>query len=361
MNKNKAFIGLLVVIVLVFVGIEIFGQEDTPEDLHVGVISSLTGLVVGSDNLGEGYVNGIRLAHEEYMEANPDAKITLTIEDDGFDPKKGVSAYQKLVSVNKVDALLNLASPTIDAIKSDVHAAGIPVINTFVENTVEKDNIVQMYPDQSAIGILGDEANADGVQTVTAVIGQEQAYEKFINDFDEAFDGSLSIHRIPGTEVDLRSTALKVKEENADAVLVFMGPQNGAQLIKQLQVLEHKPSHLYFDISLQFGTEDYKNILGSLSYIENGEALYMPSNLNEAFAVKYEARFGMAPGIASGYGYDSFKVLIETYNEDAVMWNKNIHAYKASGATGDIVFNDLGLRPPEFVITTVKNGELVVE
>lgn len=357
---KKIIIGILTV-ALVTWAIIWNTKYDTPTDLHIGVIASLTGLVAGGDNLGEGFANGVRLAYEEYVAKHPKTNVTITIENDAYDAKTGVSAYKKLSSIDSIDALINLSSPTIDATKADIIAAGLPVLQLGAEANVTPDNIFQMYPDQTSIGILGVEAMKDNVQTITAVIEQVEAYEKFIADFDESFDGSLSVVRVSNTETDMRSTALKLKEENTDALLIFMSSQKGAQLIKRLQENGHKPSNLYFDIALQLGATDYQTVLGNLSFIEGAKALYATSDTDESFTATYEARFGVKPGMLAGYGYDSFNVLMATYSKDVNSWKQNIQNYKDRGVTGLISFNEQGLRPPEFEIATVRNNELVVE
>jgi hypothetical protein len=84
--------------------------------LKLGVIAPLTGLVENGDNLGQGFANGAILAQEEYQESGSNPKVTLAIEDDNYDSKKGMSAYQKLVSVDNVNSLINLSSPTMIAV-----------------------------------------------------------------------------------------------------------------------------------------------------------------------------------------------------------------------------------------------------
>ena len=77
-NYKKIVLGL-VVIVLIVIAVVVTGQKDESDSIKIGLISSLTGLVFGGDNLGQGFANGFTLAHEEYTKANPDKNIQIFI------------------------------------------------------------------------------------------------------------------------------------------------------------------------------------------------------------------------------------------------------------------------------------------
>ncbi len=359
MNKKLIWIAVVVVIVLIIIGV-LNKPNDT--SIKIGVISPLTGLIANGDNLGQGFANGVMLAKEDYEKATGNTNIEIIIEDDGYDSKKGLSAYQKLMSINNVQGLINLSSPTIDVIKADVQSKGIPVIQLGAETEITEDNIFQIYPDQTAIGILGEIANKDGVKNMVVVMEQVKAYEKFISDFQKNFTGSTTIIRVPATEKDYRSTALKVKESNPDGIVVFASPKVGAQVLSRMNDIGYKAPKLYFDIGLQFGMGDYKTSLGNNSAIlEGAKGLYSVVVFDKKYTENYMTRFGNKESMLSGYGYDAFMIAADTYDKDSKKWLENIQNYNGEGVTGKINFDSMGLRPAEFTIATVKNGELVVE
>lgn len=356
--KKRIVLALVVILILV-VTISTFSRNGTG-NIKIGVIAPLSGLVSGGDNLGQGFANGIILAKEEY-EKKTGTKVNLTIEDDRYDSKVGLSAYQKLLSIDKVNALINLSSPTIDVIKDDVKRQNIPVLQLGAESEVEKDNVFQMYPDQTSIKMMADVANKDGVKNVTVVMEQIKAYEKFISDFESGYGGVTNIIRIPATDKDYRSVALKLKETNPDAVMIFAGSQVGSKLLLRLSDINYKPNKLYFDISLQLGLSDYKDILNDkINIMQDAKALYSVAQINSSITKTYKERFGDEEGSLTGYGYDCFNVITATYNKDSRKWQENISKYSGEGVTGKISFDSLGLRPPEFSIATFTNGELNV-
>jgi ABC-type branched-subunit amino acid transport system substrate-binding protein len=358
-NYNRIILGV-VIIALFTIIVVMTNQKNNNDSIKIGLISSLTGLVFGGDNLGQGFANGFILAHEEYSKANPDKKIEIFIEDDGYDPKKGVSAYKKLISINGINALVNLSSATIDPIKDSVITDDIPVIQVFAESDVAVDNIYQIYPDQTSVGILGDLANKQNNKKVLILHPQIKAYSKFISDFDLKYNGELVIEAFGPDEKDFSTIALKAKEINADGVVVFMGAVQGGQLLKQFRNINYKPKNLYFDIGLQFGVEDYKNALGSLEFMNGSQGLYLSVDSNEDFKQKYIARFGAPVPTLAGLGYDAFYTMIENYNSDTNKWRSNMNSYTINGTTGNISFSPEGLRPAQWKISKIENGELII-
>lgn len=363
MNKKSIWIGVIVIVVIIIL-VSVSGKKSAaPATVKLGLISPLTGLVEGGDNLGQSFANGVILAKEEYEKNNSTPKVTIITEDDGYDSKKGLSAYKKETSIDGIRALINLSSPTIDVIKSDVQAKGFPVIQLGAESQVTKDNIFQIYPDQTAVSMLGDTANNESMKTVTVVMEQLQAYEKFISDFQAAFTGSTTIIRVPTTETDYKPTALKIKQARSQGLVMFTGSKAGAQILSRMNEIGYRPTRIYFDLTLQLGLSDYKTVLGKSSdrVLDGAEALYSVAKVDPTFTAKYKARFGAEPGELSGHGYDAFNVMMSAYDAKNLIWLANIQKYSAEGVTGKISFDSQGLRPPEFTIATFKNGVLVTK
>jgi ABC-type branched-subunit amino acid transport system substrate-binding protein len=361
-KNNKLVTGLVAIAVIVIIVISLNGSNGKQADsINIGVITSLTGLISGGDNLGQGFANGITLAKEEYAKAHPEKKINVFIEDDNFDSKKGASAYQKLVSINKIDTLINLSSPTIDVISKDVHDSGMLTFQLGAESDPIADNIYQIYPDQTSIGVMGDVANKDEVKKVVIAMQQFKAYEKFVSDFTKTYKGEVEIQRISTSEKDMSSIALKIKESNPDGLLIFMEAKDGAKLVRKLKDFNAVPKHMYFDINLQFGINDYKDALGGLSTLNGSKSLYSAAEMTKEFQEKYKVRFNQNVSMLSGFGYDAYMTAINLYDKDQSKWKSNIEKYKAMGVTGEIRFNDVGMRPPQFKIGEIINGELTVK
>ena len=349
----------VIVVVLLLLGvISYFGfaSKDVSDTLKIGVIAPLTGL---PGNLGENYVNGVNLALEDYKKANPESKIEIIVEDDGYDSKKGISAYNKLVSIDNVDAILNLSSPTVDAVHEQVNKWEKPFIQLGEEAEHKDDNILEIFPGQKAALIaVGEQAKKDGYKKVSIVTQQIAAYERFIDGFQEGFDGEVSITRINPAETDMKTFALKVSAEKSDAIAIFMGAPATATFLKALNQQSIEIPQLYFDVGLQFGLEDLRVALGNLELLEGSKGAFIISETRDDFKESYKAKYGVESGMLSDYGYDAFMFLMSGHNKESKTWIKNLKGHSYSGVSGDIKLDEFGDRLPEFKIVTLVNGEL---
>ncbi len=95
------FFAVLIAVLLLNLG------DRKPSEFKIGVILPQTGY---SAFIGESVRKGMDLSLDIDVKANPDAKIKLVYEDSAGDIKQAVSAYHKLVSVDKVNAVVCVSS-----------------------------------------------------------------------------------------------------------------------------------------------------------------------------------------------------------------------------------------------------------
>lgn len=360
---KKTFKALVAIIVLV---LAIWGISSTSssrseagagsdEPVVIGVISPMSGEIA---NLGNNFTNGIKLAHAEYMAAHPGADVRLVIEDDGYDQKKGISAYKKLTSVDNVDAIINLSSPTVDGLHDQVKVWNKPFIQLGEEAIHENDNIVEVYPGQrAALVALGEQAKKDGHKKISIVTQQIAAYERFIDGFEEGFGSDVTITRISPTEKDMKAFALKVANEKPDAIALFMGSPASIGFIKAYDQQNKEIPQLYFDVSLQLELPTFKSGLGSLSILEGAKGAYIVANTQESFKVAYKAKYGVDAGELADNGYDAFNVLMSAHAADSVTWIANVKKTAMNGASGPIKLDEFGDRLPDYKVVTLVGGE----
>src|SRR3972149_11200504 len=95
--KNIFWIGLIIMLAVVAL-FYFLQQKNAPEVIKIGVIQPLTGELA---NFGKTVVNGIQLAVDDYKDSVTE-KIQLIIEDSKGEPNSSVSAFNKLMSIDKV-------------------------------------------------------------------------------------------------------------------------------------------------------------------------------------------------------------------------------------------------------------------
>jgi ABC-type branched-subunit amino acid transport system substrate-binding protein len=357
--KKYSVILVLVALAVIIVGVYV-GTKKDPQvgGFNVGLISILSGDYAA---VGENFRNGVVLASEEYNAMHPDAQVQLFIEDDGFSGGKGVSAYQKLVTVDKIDALINVSTPTIDSIYESVTKSGIPVVQGGEQgHEPTDDNVFGIFPDgiasEYAYGVYMKDK---GVREMTIVYTNIDAMIRFVEAFKKGFEGTTTDIVIDASEKDFKTHALKASAGEPENLGIFMFPQQGAQLVKEyLKITKEKPE-IFFDTNFVSGLTDYERILSDLSVLDGSIVGGMKLDSTEAFKTAYKNRFGTEAGFLADIGYDAFNVLVSTRALDRVDWNKNIKNISFDGTSGRIQFGATGNRMPETQMMFIENGALV--
>jgi len=350
---------IVIVIIVVIIGINVGTRKSTSvKGFNMGLISILSGEYAA---VGENFRNGSVLAQEQYNVAHPDAPIKMTIEDDGFSGGKAVSAYQKLVNVDKIDALINVSTASIDAIYDSVTKLGIPVAQGGEQGRVPSDdNVFGIYPDSIASERdYGAYMKNKGITQMTLAYTNIDAMLRFVAAFKEGFQGKTTDIIIDSAETDFRTHALKATSGNPTAIGVFMFPQQGAQFMKEfLKISKSKPT-IFFDTNFVSGYTDYQRIMGDLNVFNGSIVGGMKLEDTQAFKDAYKARYGTDAPFLSDIGYDSFNLLVQTYSPDKATWVANIKKTDFQGVSGEIKFGPTGNRMPETKMMVIQGGKMV--
>ncbi|MBI5126492.1 MAG: ABC transporter substrate-binding protein [Candidatus Taylorbacteria bacterium] len=355
MNKKIGW-GIAAVIVIIFV-VWGFQQNLQPKSFKVGLISILSGDYAV---VGESFKNGVVLAQETYNKNNPNSQVSIVIEDDGFNGGKGVSAYRKIVSVDKVDALINASTPTIDSIYDLVTKTNLPVIQLGEQGREPAvDNVFGIWPNSIASEYdYGVYMKNKGVKEMSIVYTNNDAMIRFVESFKKGFAGITHDFIIDSSEKDFRTHALKVSQGSPSNVGLFIFPQQGAQFMKEfLKVAKNKPQ-FFFDASFQSGYSDYQRIMGDLTVLDGTLVGTSQFDTTEDFKKAYKERYGVDAPFLADIGYDAFNILVTAYATDQKKWIENIKNISLDGATGKTEFDALGNRKPKTKIMVISGGKI---
>ncbi len=355
----KKILGIVAVILTVVAGVYYSKSNSSSANLKIGVIAGTTGEYA---IVGENYIKGIELAKEQWMISHPDQSLNLIIENDEFDSKKALSAYQKLSSIDKVDAFINETTITVDATYDLIHQSGKPFVQGFEQSKpAEKDNIFQIWPSSvPAEVLLGKYIKEKGYKNVAVVVAQNiQAWNGFANAFAEGYGSNVTRIPVDSSSNDVRTDVLKIVNGNYDAVVLYTVPKQAALIVKESRIQSKTPLTFVFDQDIQTGEKEIKEILGSFTPLNGSIAMVtIGDNDSVDFVNAYKAKYGAEPGIGASVGYDSFNVLMRAYDRNINAWLKNIQNSNFQGASGEIKFNENGLRSPKVHIGEIVNGEL---
>ena len=359
MNKKIKIIALVVVCAIIVT--MIFRCEENTHSIKLGLMLPLSGDYAAA---GQNMQKGMEVALDQYRKENPDAVIEVVVEDDAYDVVKGLSAYKKLVDLDKVDAILMLSTPVIDVIHEDVVARGIPVIQLGVQTVgVADDNIIQFSPAAEApIGFLAKHLDTSAEyagKKVAVVYDNEAGQISFLESFKKNFTHEFT-PLIVNSKNDLRSYATKIAKENYDVVVVIESPENGAIFAKELLTIDTTFPMLAIDAQLQTGFGDYARILGDVNKINGTKSMWFKAGKMDVLKDLYMKKFGQEPGFLVDFSYDMINVALATYDADDSEWVENLKDFSdVNGASGSISFDKDGVRIQPMVITEIRDGKLL--
>ena len=362
---------LLMIVTLVF-AFTVWGKEAPP--IKVGVIQPMTGT---NASTARDQVNAIKIAVDDINEQGGllgGRKIQLIIEDDHSIPSDSVSAVRKLISQDKVIAILgpfNSSCPT--AVRDITNEEKIPELLVGAST----DSLVVGYPYLFRV-------NTNNTQTASAfmrwLIGEKGC--KKISIIYENTDWGLSLYDIakrnvdelgavfiveegynPGTP-DFTAVLTKIKYSNQDKIFLATLVTETAIILRQARDLQ-MPGSMFAGFS---GTSD-SNVPKLAEGAEEGIMFanaWWPENPNNA-TVKYlveqvQKRYPDTP-ITSfyGQGYGAAITLIDAIKRagttDADKLVEAIKTTRIEGVLGDIYFDEDGQNQGILVaIRSWKNG-----
>ena len=357
MNIKIKVISLIVVIVVI-VGVIVNLTNIRSKGLTFGLIGGMSGDYA---IVGDNFAKGAELAQSEWNSQNPGQQITMIKEDDGFDAKKGLSAYKKLTSIDKIDGLINMTTITIDAVYDDVSKSGLPVALGFEQGIeAKRDNVVQLWPGTIPAEIkLGKYVKDKGYKGVVIFVDNgSSAFERFADGFKQGFELPVQEIKVSTDGRDLKSSALKAVSSKPDAIVFIVKPTSGALLVKEINSISKNKYQFVFDANIQTGFSDYAKVLGDMNVLNGSITYTVPNVYRSEFNDNFKKKYGIEPAIGSETGYNAFKLLAQSYNTDKTKWVKNMQDASFTGADGQIVFDVNGVRIPELKIGTIVGGNL---
>lgn len=313
MKLNIALIALLLLAAC--------AQTKPVEEIKIGAVLSLTGVAAF---YGESSRNGIELAVEEINSAGGinGKNITVIYEDDGTDGKRAVTAVNKLIDVDKVDAFIGGTwDYSLEPMTPVVDAAKLIIINPSTGNT--KDNsrlspyLFRAWPPIS-----------NHVKTFDPVIKLEKIKRAVIfrapgpwsDSHKENFErlmkenGGELIADFVGTEFDgsdFGTQVTKAKSLKPDAIFLAVGPIDASNIIKKMKEQDFETTLLSAEGSisevLKRGTvqiNDFKIVY----YVD-----LLPADGD--FANKHKEKYGKEAGVSSDAAYMAVKILAQAYRE----------------------------------------------
>ncbi len=317
---HKVIRGLTAVFVIFILLITVLSflnkKSDKKEITTIGAIVILSGDAAA---WGENAKKGIELAVAE----NNDATINIIFEDSQGDNKKALSSYQKLKTIDRVDAILGpLMQSEVAVIAPLVDEDKIPVIAPSyapVTNRPNPRNPLMIWMDATLEAEqMAEYVFNEGIREV-GVLGTLDNWEHEVSDaFAARFEelgGTIVAKEIVQTDAtDVKTSIAKILDEDPEAI--FLGTYY--QFIYATKTIKE----LNYQGKL-FGIEVDSYLAGETKEFSDGIQFIAPGFYADAFITKFEERYGQKPGIPAGQAYDATMILLQllkdTKNKEEVI------------------------------------------
>ncbi len=351
----KKVIWIIAIIIIIIVGVLISKNDREPTTtlapIKVGVLAPIAGEFA---KYGEPVVNTIKMFAGDYNTRSEVTKgewprIEVVYEDTHADIKTAVSAYQKLISVDKIDVLVGpLLQAEMAALMPLIKKDNLPVFSAV---PIPKDlrgntsNPVVFWPDPTLeSGEMAQYVYDQGIRTIGVLYTRDAWETEASEGFKEAFTKLGG--KVVATEVVLQDTkeialpVTKVLAAKPDAI--FMGTYyKFVDFVRKARELGYKGK--------LFSIEIDSNISMESKPFSNGLQFISPAFYSSEYVSRYKQLYGEEPALPGGQHGDVFNMFIQmaevpgVYNSDKKVFQQNllsamekIRGYE--GVSGSITF-----------------------
>ena len=301
---------LVIAAATLFAGI---GAASAQEPISLGLIMPLSG------QSGD-YIKRYVLAGHELAIKEQNAKggilgrpIKLHIEDSRSDPATAVSAFNKLINVDKIRSVFTIFTPFTLPLLPIAAEKKVIVLAPSVEHPdlTKSPWAVRMTPTALTNGMLiGQQAHKMGLKTA-AIIGEDNeairlSTKAFVAEFEKSGGKIVGDETFKTQDTDMRGQLTKLRAARPDA-LYLLAPSGRpvALALKQIREVGFKPKQIFTTHLV----EDREVIALGGDMAEG--VIYTAVAVTPEFAQKFKAAYGYDSDVNAGKHFDSTMVLLQ--------------------------------------------------
>lgn len=353
--------------------------ESKDETIKVGAIFSLTG---ANSPLGVPEKQSVELLVKQ-INGNGGVdgkKLEVIIEDDKSDNTEAVKAIKKLVTKDKVIAVLGSSGtgPSLGMAKY-AESQKIPLISMAAAHDlttpVRKEIYKTPHTDMHATKIMYKFLQEKGIKKIAALHDSNPYGSSFMQQLEKfapEYGLSIAMKEKYGTKDQSMSSQLtKIKNSDAEAIVIAGTNPGPATIVKEAKQLgikiplvsSHGSANLQF---LELAGKDAEGVFMAAEKIlapEQIDSSDPQAEIVQKFVKDYEAAYKQKPNGFAGYSYDGLNILVEALKSvkgDVSKLSEAIEKVNYVGVTGEFTFtpNDHnGLSGESMIMVEVKDGK----
>jgi len=366
---------VMCLVIVLIVGLELiilsgFGMGQ--KEVIIGVLGPMTGPAAQS---GNNMRDTVALGIEEINESNrlPGISLRMVVVDDEGNPTISINGNKRLVYKDKAILVIGAVHSSCTLANMMVtQEAGVPqitpistspaitqkgnkwIFRTAATDAIQAENVVKIALEKlkkkrlAVIYVLNDYGR-DATKVLVNVSNRMGCPPVAVESFNRG-------------DKDFSSQLLKIKEKNADTIIIWALYEEAALIAKQVAQMGLK-------VQLMGGGG-----LTNRKYVElGGEATngtimcqtYHPSSQEPHianFTKKFKEKYGRNPDPNAAQSYDAIMIVAAALEKAGVDDKSKIREAIAStlnfnGVTGIISFDDTGDAPREMKVIQIRNGE----
>lgn len=346
------------------------GCEKKAGTINVGAILPLTGNLA---LYGQNSKNAIELAISEIQTKNGPS-INIFFEDDRAEAKDAVSAFQKLVSIDKISALIGpLPSGSLLAIAPIANQQHVVVISpgaTSPDITDAGEFIFRNCPSD-------DYEGKEAAKFVYNKLGKSTSAVLYINNdygvgVEKVF--SLEFKKLGGeitasesftqNETDFRSRLIKIQTTSPQVIYV-VALNESIQIARQMKEMKLNAQILG---SIMMNNQDIiTKAQGALdgAVVAGWEfSMTNPDTKARDFISKFRSKYGNEPDVFAAHSYDALHIIAKTIEQLSIPFSplefqEELLKTSLDGVTGFTQFDENGDVVKNINFELIKNGSLV--
>jgi len=347
------------------------------DTIKIGAILSLTGDFASH---GKDAKKAIELAVEQVNSKGGigGKEISVIYEDDKMQPSVGVSVFEKLTTIDKIQVVLGgIGSSVALSITPIAEKKKVVLISPTASNpklTEAGDYFFRVWPSDFYEGrVMADFIYNLGIQKVGMLYVNNDFGQGLREVFGSRFkeNGGQILIQEPYNQgsTDFRAQLSKIKNRNPDGIYLPGYYQEVAKILVQINEMGIRTK--LFSTSPIENPELIKLAKKAAENIIYTRPAFDPQNPSEkytSFSFTFKEKYGVDPGIAAAFSYDAICIILHSlaklHVEGREIKGKMIQKSMAGiknfpGVTGNISFDENGDVLREMALFTVRNGKFV--
>ena len=362
-------LGIIIVILSLFVAACTM-QVSNSEPIKIGAIMALTG---DTAVIGQPVADAVNLAVKEINDKGGinGRQVQVVTEDGGCDAGSATTAMQKLVSQDKVIAVIGAicSSATLAAAPIAEESGTVLISPTSTAAKVKDagDYVFRVIASDSLQGKIGAQLAKHLGYNTAAVLNINNDYgnglaDVFVTEFTKLGGEVVLKEAYAAGETNFRTLITKAADANPDFIYFPTHPVEAGLFLKQKEELDNTIPVLGSEATKDQTVIDTAGTGAEGVYITFPKpAVGSPEYVT--FEADYKAATGNDPGTFSAEGYDAAKILMWAVgNSDGTKDGVKDRLYKAgiyNGASGSFEFDSYGEVEKPYTVFVIENGQFV--